>query len=359
MLEAANPDKSKPKKPNKPGGNKPQQRFWPVTQGSATGTPIKQETETNGAVTPEGGAEADSDSIPHLDSSSNILDEPSGSPPPAFKPQPAHIQNNNNNNNSLHSLQQQQLSAALKLPTAAALQQLMAAGGMMGGAGGGASAALTAERLQQLQQLQQQMQVVSSGSLPSSLTPTFSSAQPSSVEAAALLAQTEAAALMGCLPGSGMVFKLSPDGQLVPSSAPHAHPLAQPSPAPFTLDNLQALQQAGLVLGSSPLPLSLPLGVGGAGLGLGLGFNPGFPAFPGQTSAAAAASSALSLGALNFASAYNTPLQFANYLNPAAPIDLSSVSNPGALQLGQLPGGAGASTQLTTSAGQVRFCVSL
>ena len=108
------------------------------------------------------------------------------------------------------------------------------------------------------------------------------------------------------------MFKLSPEGQLVPGSAPHTHPLAQPSPAPFTLDNLQALQQAGFVLGPSPLPLSLPLGVGGAGLGLGLGFNPGFPGFPAQTSqatAAAAASSALSLGALNFASAYNAPLQ--------------------------------------------------
>ena len=195
MLEAANPDKGKPKKPNKPGGSKPQQRFWPVQQGAAGGG-TKQKSAVNGAKSPGGGAESESDSGPSLDPS-NTLGATTVGAATAFKPQPAHIQNNNNNN-SMHNAQQQQLSA-LKLPSATALQQLMASGGMIGG-GTGASAALTAERLQQLQQ---QMQVVSSASLPSSFTPTFSSAQPSSAEAAALLAQTEAAAFMGCLPGSG------------------------------------------------------------------------------------------------------------------------------------------------------------
>ncbi|GFN85331.1 homeobox protein pknox2-like [Plakobranchus ocellatus] len=351
MLEAANPDKSKPKKPNKPGGNKPQQRFWPGPGGGANPCmdDIKQENTSNSAG---GGAESESDSTPNPVSAHATGTTTTG--PAALKAHNAIIQNNNNNN-SVPNQQQQQ--ASLKLPSAAALQQLMATGGMVGGgggAGGVAAAALTAERLQQLQQ---QMQVAASTSLPSTFTPSFSSAQPSSVEAAALLAQSEAAAYMGCLPGSGVVFKLSPDGQLVPSSAPHAHPLAQANPAPLTLDSLQALQQAGFVVGPSPLPFSLPLGVGGTGLGLGLGFNPAFPGFSAQTStataavAAAAASSALSLGALNFASAYNAPLQFANYLNAATPIDLSSMSNPGALQLGQVTNG-GAHTQLAT-AGQV------
>ena len=102
---------------------------------------------------------------------------------------------------------------------------------------------------------------------------------------------------------SAVMVKLSPEGHLVPSTQ-----MTLPStPAPITLDSLQALQNSGLVFTPGPTPLPLPLQLGTLPhTGLGLGMSP----FP--TLAAAAAVSPMHIAGLNFgaqAAFPTTPLQ--------------------------------------------------
>ncbi|BFZ25510.1 hypothetical protein BsWGS_28549 [Bradybaena similaris] len=157
-----------------------------------------------------------------------------------------------------------------------------------------------------------------------------------------LASQTEA--LMGFLPNGGFVVKVSPEGHLIPSA-----PMATHNPT-FTLENLQALQSSGFVFtpGPTSLPFSLPLGAlspsAGAGLGLGVGHFSSLAASP------------MTLGALNFAPTYHTPLQFANCIN-TAPIDLSTMSSSTALHLGTLANSATQNTFHLGGAGQMFFGV--
>ncbi|XP_012940812.1 homeobox protein PKNOX1 [Aplysia californica] len=201
-------------------------------------------------------------------------------------------------------------------------------------------------------------EVSASTSSASSASSSASSAQKVGLERLQPVVTMETAAvsqsdaMMGYLSNGGLVLKISPEGHLVPNTQ-----MALPAnPAPLSLESLQALQSSGLVFapGPAPLPLHLPLGSlpHSAAAGLGLGMTP----FP--TLAAAAAVSPMSIGGLNFgAPAFSAPLQFAN-LN-AAPIDLSTMSTGGHLQMSAMASATPVPQQMNAASGQVLMSVSL